>query len=545
MPNCLTFSPIFKGGWSQSLTIAAILAGIILLAIGSHSGVPHMLIAKVHHMINRQRTSDSSQDKSGMPALAVGRSPLFAGPVSQTRIGIDPSSPGQTETFANLVLGPRWELRLPGVQSVPLPDAYMDKNDNLNRLPSEGLTMRYLVGTSSGSVGMTIKCTFSGKATINLTGPTVKQIYSHSNDLEVYWNASIYPVSLTVLKMDPSQPLRNIDCRNINIDRKERFAPRFLNSIQSFSALRFMDWQRTNNDLPIDWTHRHTIDSLDIDSHDGVSLEDMVALAKLNRSDAWFNMPSRADDDYIRHFAQYVHDTLPPDRKVYVEFSNEVWNWSFPVSRHITQEGLDAHMSSDYKEAGIFRYSERLMHVMDIWADVFADMPTRLIRIASGQAQDTYRTKMILGYKDLPRHVDAFATAPYFEYDRAGNPTDLDEIFPRIEKGVDESLAHAAAQKALAQSHGLRFLAYEAGQGIVLQDIPLEERIQRDPRMYDVYNHYLDGWRSQIGDTIVMFGTVFRIRSSGAWGLQEYEGQAVNAAPKLRSVREQMAKSAN
>lgn len=38
----------------------------------------------------------------------------------------------------------------------------------------------------------------------------------------------------------------------------------------------------------------------------------------------WFSMPHLADDGYHRAFAQQVKDTLRPDLKVYVEWSNEV-----------------------------------------------------------------------------------------------------------------------------------------------------------------------------------------------------------------------------
>jgi hypothetical protein len=40
-------------------------------------------------------------------------------------------------------------------------------------------------------------------------------------------------------------------------------------------------------------------------------------------------MPHLADDKYHRQFATYVNDTLRPDVKVYVEWSNEVWHTGF------------------------------------------------------------------------------------------------------------------------------------------------------------------------------------------------------------------------
>lgn len=47
-----------------------------------------------------------------------------------------------------------------------------------------------------------------------------------------------------------------------------------------------------------------------------------------------FSMPHLADDDYHQRFATYVRDTLRPDVKVYVEWSNEVWHNGFAGQGH-------------------------------------------------------------------------------------------------------------------------------------------------------------------------------------------------------------------
>ena len=52
-------------------------------------------------------------------------------------------------------------------------------------------------------------------------------------------------------------------------------------------------------------------------------IEHMVKLANHVGAAPWFNMNHLSDDDYTRRFAQQVKDTLRPDVKVYVEWSNE------------------------------------------------------------------------------------------------------------------------------------------------------------------------------------------------------------------------------
>jgi hypothetical protein len=54
-------------------------------------------------------------------------------------------------------------------------------------------------------------------------------------------------------------------------------------------------------------------------------------------------MPHLADDDYHRQFASYVRDSLRPDVKVYVEWSNEVWHTGF-AGRKVSLCGLSVQV---------------------------------------------------------------------------------------------------------------------------------------------------------------------------------------------------------
>src|SRR4029450_936985 len=49
--------------------------------------------------------------------------------------------------------------------------------------------------------------------------------------------------------------------------------------------------------------------------------------------DAWVNIPFPADDNYVFQLATLLKNNLEPGRKLYVEFSNELWNtWGpFPA----------------------------------------------------------------------------------------------------------------------------------------------------------------------------------------------------------------------
>ena len=43
----------------------------------------------------------------------------------------------------------------------------------------------------------------------------------------------------------------------------------------------------------------------------------------------WVNVPLMVDDDYITKFATLLKEQLDPSLVVYVEYSNEIWNYGF------------------------------------------------------------------------------------------------------------------------------------------------------------------------------------------------------------------------
>jgi len=456
-------------------------------------------------------------------------------PVPPTTIGLNLSTAAyyrQTRIFANLMLGSSpWLVsghEQPGADDV-------GRDGDLKRLPGGQPVFKVLVQPTVEKEA-TIRCTYQGHGDVRAgRGGTD----SKPGSFTFYWRNTGYKTSgiqIRILSMDPADPVRNLDCRETTMPADARFAPEFLAMVRPFKVIRFMDWQNTNGNLPVTWAERHTPASIDVLDYDGVSVEDMVALVNQIGADAWFNMPWNGDDDYIRRFAQYVHDHLARTHKVYVEAGNEVWNARFPMSKQALAEGTSEALDPNPEVARLYRYSERLSHVMQIWSEVFADRPRQLIRVANCQ-NGPNRSKLVLAYKDTAKHVDALATAPYFGYELRQAPiTDLNQAFARVNESLDKTLATALLAKGVAASFGKRYIAYEAGQHIVLNDTVMADQIQHDPRMYDAYKRYLSIWREKIGDTVMMFDSVQPNVRTGSWGLLEYIGQPLEQAPKMRAV---------
>jgi hypothetical protein len=468
--------------------------------------------------------------------------------VPPTRLGINITSVNWysgDHAFANLTIGDRWKVASPSGWK-PLDDQYLDSNGALTAVPAVGDAVKMLVRPDTGPKGALIQCTFAGSAELTVKGGNVSNISSRPGSLSFRWvnhwhNDSLW---IQVHSVRPGSPLHDLDCRKASTNTKDVFDPDFLKNLTGYQVLRFMDWQRANANEPhISWQSRHLASAADYVTRDGVPVELMIKLANTVGADAWFSMPWGADDDYVKHFSEMVRDKLSPDHKVYVELGNEVWNWSFPVARMAAQEGQAQNLSTNGQVAQQRRYAQRAVKMMKIWEATFKGQERRLVRVVSTQNANPHVAEIVFTSPDIPAHVDALATAPYFGGDlmKEGRTNDLDEIFRRLNARVNSALDTALQNKAVAAKYGKSYITYEAGQHVVIpDDVPLEENIQRDPRMHDVYRRYVGEWRKRIGNLLMMFGTAWPIGPGGAWGMVEHVGQSPAEAPKLRAMREEL-----
>lgn len=483
-------------------------------------------------------------------ALASGSAPAQptpTGPVPPTIIGVNLSSVAyhlDSRAFANLLVGSDWEMAGPGKGRGAVPAALLSRQ-GLPRAMPPGATNLWLPvqRSETGPAGVTIRCTWGGTADIGVEGGATdiqtgdhQLTFHRTND----WAAS-RSVRLKIVRLSAADPLRDLDCRETTLPRTARFDPRFIDFARQFKILRFMDWQATNTNASVRWTDRAVPGDLSYRKPGGLAVEDMMTLVRETGSDAWFTIPWNADDDYITRFATYVRDTLPANARVHVEMSNEVWNGGFDVNRQAIAEGRAAGLSDDPTSAGLYRYAQRSQEAMAIWNRVFAKRPKSLVRVLATMHWSGKAVDRLLDYKDTATHFDAIATAPYFSTDilKLPKPKTVDEAFLHLDEAVDLAIDRAAKHKASARAHGLRYIAYEGGQHIVLyKDPPLMAQINRDPRMYGVYKRYLTAWKARIGDAFVHYAAVQQPGRNGTWGLAEYTGQPVSEAPKLRAVLE-------
>jgi len=449
-----------------------------------------------------------------------------------------------TRAFSNLLAGGTWSLINAQGQTVgSMPADRFDANKNVVTLAAREYAVRpFSIPTAAyKGASVDIVCRWEGKGTVTLFGDVIKNVRNGTRTVSfTFVPNGLNNGQLRTTNIDPADPLRSMDCREKDADPNALFDPTFLENVKRYSTLRFVKWMRSvEANGTVRWATRTKPGDGVIDGSDTVPVEYMVALANQTKTNPWFNMPWNADEDYIRRFATYVRDNLDPGLKVYVEQSNEVWNYVYPVAQQAIKEmRADGWTGDEYQ--GLARYyGKRSGQVLDIWAGIYAGQMSRLVRVAATQ-NSPWLAGEVLRPGDNYKKFDALATAPYFNATlKAGQvPASNDGWFyTQLQTTLDTVLGEAKKNKAVAAQYNLRYVTYEAGQHVSSpDDLAQQARIQRDPRMGSLYTRYLTKWRDEIGDLTILFADYGRVDKYGAWGTMEYPGQSFAEAPKANAV---------
>ena len=331
------------------------------------------------------------------------------------------------------------------------------------------------------------------------------------------------------------------------------FNPTYLNFMKDFRVIRLMNMSGiTRNPLGM-WENRPKVEQATWGGKEGVRgapLEVMVKLANLTGADPWFNLPHRANNEFIQKYAEYVSANLKPELKAYIEYSNETWNGVFSQTHHMQKMGerlgLDAH--TIYR--GLKYYSKRSVEIFKIWEKAF-EGNNRLVRVMGGMTTNLPMSHMILGYEEAFKHVDALAIAPYFHASQKAQKqiNSVDEVFTLMRAkhnrhSITNTLNIVRQQNRIAAQYGVDLIAYEGGQHLVAYkthsntDSSNEYLIQanKDERMAKLYFEFLEGWKKAGGKLFIAFSAPRHFNWIGSWGIKEHIAQDPAEAPKYRAL---------
>ncbi len=335
----------------------------------------------------------------------------------------------------------------------------------------------------------------------------------------------------------------------------------------SFSTIRFMAVTNTNGNVEWgkdgtrlqSWGNRKlpgdaSVETLEpLDKKDGWPWEYVVELCNRTHRDMWINIPMAVDEDYTRQLALLVKATLDPALNIYIEHSNEVWNFGFIQyawnKARAKEESATAHYNYDGVNNpevwGQRRHAQKVKDAVAAFGDVFGmnEVNRRIRGVLAGVTPDPKgffvggRLPGMLEYlkatgSDPKDWIYAISMPVYYGGKAAsgGKGTEgdsVDQILEDIRQNIEKSKKDRSAVVELARRYGLPggFCAYESGPDIGggrQANIANRIRAVRDPRQGELYRkNYTECFWDLGGNVAMQFTLSSPYSRFGAWGLTD------------------------
>ncbi len=399
---------------------------------------------------------------------------------------------------------------------------------------------------------------YDGEGIMKITGD-LRMGYQTRGHIEFDLLSPKRNLKLQITRTDPRGSGDYI--RNIRIVPKENeqnyqrqvFNADYIARIRPMQSLRFMPWTNSRANEAVEWNQRAGIGAAHYTGPNGVPAERMVDMANAINATPWLSVPYKASDEYMRQYARMVKKRLRKDQKVYIEYSNEVWNSIFPSATYAARKA-DSLWNFPYPKVpqGKRRvllsanwYAKRSVEMCRIWKKEFGGQRNR-VKCAVGSlnsvpwiGEEILNCPLWKEAKGCGRHIDAYGIGPYFgDYiarkehratvkswtrDADGGKS---RLFQEILNGgmlqngpaggaMGRLRTQLAQNKALADKYRLEMVAYEAGQHLIRYDPPhtvkdpavlnLFMSAQKDPRMRQAYQQYLQAWEKSGGGLMLHF----------------------------------------
>jgi hypothetical protein len=307
--------------------------------------------------------------------------------------------------------------------------------------------------------------------------------------------------------------------------------PQFLADLAPYHVLRFMDWNDTNaSDNPqATWSTRtqKTASQLQIP----IAFEWQIDLCNREKKDYWLNVPHMADATYWTQLAELVYAELDPSLRVYLEWSNEVWNGGFPQEAYATSQAESLGLPGSIPSASYYVYAA--VRVYAAFEAVFGKGSPRLVKVLAGQAAwtgpcEAHMTALadstINPTAEMP---DVYAVAPYL------TGTSISDL----QGAIATTAGWITSTEGCVASAKLPVITYEGGSDSSAASGNGCATLQVDPGMQDLYVSYLSALSDAgLGGPFTQYTHV-----GSCWGLKPATSDTTDASPKYQGVLDWLA----
>lgn len=430
-----------------------------------------------------------------------------------------------------------------------------------------GLVILCCITNASGNSILpgTYALAFTGQATISLTvggmGSVAGQSYDPTTNItraQIIVNDSgastILALSFTNTKRQPTDAagtgVTNVHLRRPHLAPNgtawwhaadQVFTDPFLALLAQFPAIRTMGWENTNGNTVATWAARTHADDATQQTPNGVAWEYVILLANTLGKDVWINVPAEANSAYIQNLANLMFAKLNPALHLYIEYSNEVWNYSFAQAgwnQAAAEAEVAAHPTSplawqcsDFANCryvwGERRVGAQIVQIARIFQKTYGARANMLRPIYATQVGQTYFLSLVLPmiqhfWGPPATFLYGIAEAPYWSGDNTiDNLTEAQE------------LANAAANLATmnvpeqgfaawARYYGLQSVTYEGGPGMSgTPSLAAKIAANRDTAMGAQVTQAITGAAAQGVSLYMYFDDAGTYGQYGMWGATE------------------------
>jgi len=285
----------------------------------------------------------------------------------------------------------------------------------------------------------------------------------------------------------------------------------------------------------------------------GVPWETMIELANTVGRDMWICVPHQATNDYVTQLATLFKQQLNSNLNLYVEYSNEVWNWQFQQATwnlntavdEVQNGGDPSHLNYDMCNNkyywGYRRVAQRLREIIQIFGNVWGEnqINQRVRGVLAGQVANPIVVELGLEYTEKVwgspnKWFYSIAGAPYFNLGSTNNnpsmtvndvitalQNSVNSMSPSIGVGNNNFLA---AHSRFAKWYGLQMRGYEGGPDTFGPNgIDAKSQASLDPRMKGLVQSYLTNWYGHGFDPLNWFvaGADSYDTQYGTWALTQ------------------------
>ncbi|MEI6168301.1 MAG: hypothetical protein WCS52_14055 [bacterium] len=500
--------------------------------------------------------------------LALSQASKCAGqvlPPAKSRLGMNLAGPCDWTTeyvFVDVFrMSRQWISQKQGANWGKGPELDRDENGWINKLEDSCWAETPILTSNNGHApsGQYV-CLYEGQGEIDFTHNSTV-VSREPGRIVVNIDTQKGGTFLALRSTNPTNHVRNIRVIMPGFEqsyKRDPYYPPFLRRWQEFNTFRFMEWMETNGSKQKEWSDRATPSYCNYTER-GMPVEVMVDLCNRLKINPWFCLPHGASDDYVANLATLVKKRLDPTLKVYIEYSNEVWNGMFEQHRYAENKGQALKLGPKERpwEGVAMYYGKRSQEIFKIWEGVF-NGHERLYRVIAWQAAggEYWSDAMLLGNNDTGKHADVLAIAPYITLciGPTTQPTSddvskwtVDRVLDFVEtNAMPESIKWINTQKKVANKYGLKLACYEAGQHLVGVGggenneamTSLFHAANRHPRMGAIYRKYLDAWRDAGGDLMCIYASTGVWSKWGSFSLTEYLDETERDQPKFKAVME-------